>query len=190
MLLPRLVRLSLSKGTRRRDDSYRLSMRIITVLAVTTGLLLAACGSSSGSATQSASATGELAGLFGTDGVEIRVNNSFSRNAVYVWDRRSDGQTKLEPGEAANFRGETNTGNDVEIAFSGRPRGSGDEIHIDGLNRTVYWPKLTIDGKSASFGVGESATTSGDNWYINARRENDRGDYKFFNLDVQWHGNR
>lgn len=167
-----------------------MAMRVITVLAVTTGLFLAACGSSGGSATESASATGEVAGLFGTKGVEIRVNNAGSV-PMYVWTRRSASETKLDPGQATNFYGNTKIGNDVELAMSNVPRGQANQtVEIDGKNLTVGEPSVTIGGLTTYMTVGQSTDTGGQAagafWKAVVKREGDRADYKFFNIDVRW----
>ena len=172
-------------------------MRIITVLAVSTGLFLAACGSSGGSAVESATATGEVAGVF-TGGVEIRVNNAGSKT-FYVWSRRYpdwDSTQDVYPSQARNFYFETFSGNDLELAMSTKPRTqAGQTVEIDGVNPPFDSPKVTIDGKSMSMGVGDSATFSGwadgRYWTATATREGDRGEgdrkgYKFFNIDVRW----
>lgn len=167
-----------------------MSMRIVTVLAVTTSLFLAACGSSGGSATETASATGEVAGLFGTKGVEIRVNNAGSV-PMYVWTRRSGSETKLDPGKATNFYGDTNVGNDVELAMSSVPRGQAKQtVEIEGKNAPVGEPSVTVGGLTKYMSVGQSTDTGGQAdgafWKAVVKREGDRADYKFFNIDVRW----
>ena len=165
-------------------------MRIITVLAVSTGLFLAACGSSGGSAVESATATGEVAGLFGTKGVDIRVNNAGSV-PMYVWTRSSNGETKLDPGKATNFYGETLVDNDVEIAMSSKPRSQAQQsVEIVGNNPVAGEPRVTIGGLNEYFSVGKSINTGGQAdgafWKAVVKREGDRADYKVFNIDVRW----
>lgn len=89
------------------------------------------------------------------------------------------------------FYGNTNVGNDVELTMSSMPRGQAEQtVEIDGKNLTVGEPSVTIDGLTKYMSVGQSTDTGGQAdgafWKAVVKREGDRADYKFFNIDVRW----
>ena len=131
-----------------------MNMRFAPVAAVTGALLLSACGTTATAPVESASPSGEVAGIF-TKGVAVTVKNTGSQYFL-VFDRDAppdSGRRLLSPGETWFAQGDSFGADDVELGLSRSGRYN-EVVDVDFSNPATGYPNASVNGLLKLFGEG------------------------------------
>lgn len=131
-----------------------MKMKLMAIGTLCAGLALTACGSTATAPVESASSSGEVAGIF-TKGVAVWVKNTGSQYFL-VFDRDAppnSGSRLLSPGESWFAQGSSFGADDVELGLSRSGRYN-EVVDVDFSNPATGYPNASVNGLLKLFGEG------------------------------------